>query len=78
MNAKNTKLLKGSSYSDKITWRFLDISLPEGDWEFYYKLDYTISTIRIHCVEFIQTDAKRWEAHLIFVKLGMEENLLII
>lgn len=70
VNAKNTKLLKGSSYSDKITWRFLDISLPEGDWEFYYKLDYTISTIRIHCVEFIQTDAKRWGGTFDICEIG--------
>ena len=59
--AKNTKLVKGNFYHDEIKWRNLVYKLPDGKWEFFHKNHFSVSTIRLNCIEFIQVENKTWK-----------------
>jgi len=59
--SKNTKLVKGNFYEGKIQWQSLIYQLPEGEWNFFYKSNFSVSSIRINCIEFIQTENKVWK-----------------
>ena len=54
--AKNTKLVKGNSYQEKIKWQHLVYKLPEGKWKFLNKTHFSIETIRLNCIEFLQAE----------------------
>jgi len=59
--AKNTKLVKGNIYHDEIMWQNLVYKLPEGKWEFFHKNHFSVSTIKLNCIEFIQVKNKTWK-----------------
>ena len=59
--SKNTKLVKGNFFEGKIKWQSLIYQLPEGEWNFFYKSNFSVSSIRINCIEFIQTENKVWK-----------------
>ena len=59
--AKNTKLVKGNFYHDEIKWRNLVYKLPDGKWEFFHKNHFSVSTIKLNCIEFIQVENKTWK-----------------
>ena len=46
--AKNTKLIKGSSYQEKIKWKHLVYKLPEGEWKFLNKTHFSVATIKLN------------------------------
>ena len=52
--AKNTKLIKGSSYQEKIKWKHLVYKLPEGEWKFLNKTHFSVATIKLNCIDFLQ------------------------
>tara|TARA_B100001063_G_C16678624_1_gene510493 strand:- start:48 stop:974 length:927 start_codon:yes stop_codon:yes gene_type:complete len=54
--AKNTKLVKGNSYQEKIKWQHLVYKLPEGKWKFLNKTHFSLETIRLNCIEFLQAE----------------------
>ena len=56
VNAKNTKLVKGNSYQEKIKWQHLVYKLPEGKWKFLNKTHFSLETIRLNCIEFLQAE----------------------
>jgi len=60
--AKNTKLVKENFYSGTIKWKFINYDLPEGKWKFFHKSHWSVSTIQINCIEFIQVENKTWKA----------------
>ena len=60
--AKNTKLIEGSFYSDKIEWGSIEYELPEGEWKFYHKLNFNIATINLNCKEFIMSEKNNWKS----------------
>ena len=59
---KNTKLIKEEYYSGDIKWNFLNYSLPDGEWKFYSKSHWWVSTISVRCIEFIQIENQTWKA----------------
>ena len=59
--AKNTKLIKGNFYQDKIKWQFLVYELPEGKWEFFHRTYFSVSTIKVNCIKFAQNQNKTWK-----------------
>ena len=59
--AKNTKLIKGNFYQGEIKWKNLIYKLPEGKWEFFYKNHFSVSTIKLNCIEFFQVENKTWK-----------------
>ena len=59
--SKNTKLVIGNFYEGKIQWQFLNYQLPQGKWNFYHRSYFSISSIRLNCIEFIQTENKVWK-----------------
>jgi len=60
--AKSTKLVKEKFYSGNIKWKFMDYDLPEGKWKFFYKSHWSVSNVKINCIEFIQTENGIWKA----------------
>jgi hypothetical protein len=60
--AKNTKLVKENFYSGNIKWRFINYDLPDGKWKFFHKSHFSVSSIQINCIEFIQTENGIWKA----------------
>ena len=60
--SKNTKLNEESIYSNKIEWGSIEYKLPDGDWEFYHKLNYSIATIKLNCREFVLTENNNWKS----------------
>ena len=60
--SKNTKLVKGDFYQDEIKWQYLTYKLPEGKWEYFYKTRWSVSTIQLSCIKFVQTENKIWKA----------------
>ena len=61
--AKNTKLVKENLYEGKIKYRFLNYQLPEGQWKYFDKMSFNISTIRLDCISFIQIEKKNIECY---------------
>ena len=59
--AKYTKLVKGNFYQGEIKWQHLVYKLPEGEWEFVHKSNFSVSTIRLKCIEFFQAENKIWK-----------------
>ena len=60
--AKNTKLVKGNFYQNEIKWQHLVYKLPEGKWEFFHKNHFSVSTIKLNCIEFAQAENKTWKS----------------
>ena len=60
--SKNTKLIKDNSYDNNIKWKFLEFNLPEGEWKLAEKSYWSVSTISIDCINFIQTENNIWKA----------------
>jgi hypothetical protein len=54
--AKNTKLVKGNFYQEKIKWQHLVYKLPEGKWKFLNKTHFSAATIRLSCIDFLQAE----------------------
>ena len=67
---KNTKLVKENLYEGEIKYRFLNYQLPEGQWKYFDKMSFNISTIRLDCISFHPNRKKKnIECYfLIFVK----------
>jgi hypothetical protein len=59
--AEYTKLFKGNFYQGKIKWQHLVYELPEGEWEFVHKNNFSLSTIQLNCIKFFQTENKIWK-----------------
>ena len=56
--AKNTKLVKENFYEGEIKYKFLNYQLPEGQWKYFDKMSFNISTIRLDCISFSQIEKK--------------------
>ena len=54
-------IVKGDFYQDEIKWKYLTY-LPEGKWEYFYKTSWSVSTIQLSCINFVQTENKIWKA----------------
>ena len=54
--SKNTKLIKGNFYQEKIKWQHLVYKLPEGKWKFLNKTHFSAATIRLSCIDFLQAE----------------------
>jgi len=59
--SNNTKLVKGNFYQSEIKWQHLVYKLPEGEWEFVHKSNFSVSTIKLKCIEFFQAESKIWK-----------------
>ena len=68
--AKNTKLVKENLYEGEIKYRFLNYQLPEGQWKYFDKMSFNISTIRLDCISFIQIEKKILNAIFDICEIG--------
>ena len=57
-NASNTKLRKYETYSDQITWKFINFNLPKGQWIYYNKTSISVENFHGSCANFLNLKIK--------------------
>ena len=77
--SKNTKLDFAQKYQNRIKWKFMNYDLPDGEWVYYNKYYFSVSTIQINCISFIQVKLKNLIGHYEICEInngGKHANLL--
>ena len=77
--SKNTKLDLSQKYKNRIIWKFMNYDLPDGEWVYYNKYHFSVSTIQINCISFIQEKLKNVIGHYEICEInngGKHANLL--
>ncbi len=65
VNAANTKLKKYENYSNEITWKGVDISLPKGEWMYFSRETESLQNFNLGCVRFLNIEDKLIKGSLI-------------